>query len=42
MLSTLLEEAGIDPKAKWFIAEGADLADHEPQHSARQSDWTTR
>jgi sulfane dehydrogenase subunit SoxC len=24
MLSTLLEEAGIDPKAKWLIAEGAD------------------
>jgi len=24
MLSTLLEEAGIDPKAKWVIAEGAD------------------
>ena len=24
MLSTLLEEAGIDPKAKWIIAEGAD------------------
>jgi len=24
MLSTLLEEAGIDPKAKWMIAEGAD------------------
>ena len=24
MLSTLLEEIGIDPKAKWFIAEGAD------------------
>jgi sulfane dehydrogenase subunit SoxC len=23
-LSTLLEEAGIDPKAKWFLAEGAD------------------
>jgi len=23
-LSTLLEETGIDPKAKWFIAEGAD------------------
>ena len=23
-LSTLLDEAGIDPKAKWFIAEGAD------------------
>ena len=26
MLSTLLDEAGIDPKAKWFIAEGADAA----------------
>jgi len=25
-LSTLLEEAGIDPKAKWVIAEGADTA----------------
>jgi sulfane dehydrogenase subunit SoxC len=24
MLSTLLEEAGIDPKAKWLIAEGGD------------------
>jgi sulfane dehydrogenase subunit SoxC len=24
MLSTLLEETGIDPKAKWIIAEGAD------------------
>jgi sulfane dehydrogenase subunit SoxC len=24
LLSTLLEEAGIDPKAKWMIAEGAD------------------
>jgi len=24
MLSTLIEEAGIDPKAKWIIAEGAD------------------
>ena len=23
-LSTLLEETGIDPKSKWFIAEGAD------------------
>jgi sulfane dehydrogenase subunit SoxC len=23
-LSTLLDEAGIDPKAKWIIAEGAD------------------
>jgi sulfane dehydrogenase subunit SoxC len=26
MLSTLLDETGIDPKAKWFIAEGADAA----------------
>ena len=25
-LSTLLEETGIDPKAKWVIAEGADTA----------------
>src|SRR5712671_5995643 len=25
MLTTLLEEVGVDPKAKWFIAEGADL-----------------
>ena len=24
LLSTLLEETGIDPKAKWLIAEGAD------------------
>jgi sulfane dehydrogenase subunit SoxC len=24
MLSTLLEEAGVDPRAKWLIAEGAD------------------
>src|SRR4029453_12006571 len=26
LLSTLLEETGVDPKAKWFIAEGADTA----------------
>src|SRR5262249_25113554 len=25
-LSTLLDETGIDPKARWFIAEGADTA----------------
>ena len=25
-LSTLLEESGIDPKAKWFVGEGADAA----------------
>ena len=24
-LSTLLEETGIDPKAKWLLAEGADV-----------------
>ena len=24
LLSTLLEEAGVDPKGKWIIAEGAD------------------
>ena len=29
-LSTLLEETGIDPRAKWFIAEGAELAAFEP------------
>ena len=23
-LSTLLDEAGVDPRAKWFVAEGAD------------------
>lgn len=26
MLSTLLREVGIDPKAKWFLAEGGDAA----------------
>ena len=25
-LSTLLDEVGVDPKAKWFVAEGADAA----------------
>jgi sulfane dehydrogenase subunit SoxC len=25
-LSILLDEAGVDPKAKWFVAEGADTA----------------
>ena len=25
-LSILLDEAGVDPKAKWFVAEGADAA----------------
>lgn len=26
MLSTLLREVGVDPKAKWFLAEGSDAA----------------
>lgn len=26
MLSTLFREAGVDPKAKWFLAEGSDAA----------------
>jgi sulfane dehydrogenase subunit SoxC len=26
MLSTLLREVGVDPKAKWFLAEGGDAA----------------
>ena len=26
-LSTLLDEAGVDPKAKWFLAEGSDAPD---------------
>ena len=26
LLSTLLEEAGVDPKAKWMLVEGADTA----------------
>jgi sulfane dehydrogenase subunit SoxC len=26
MLSTLLRELGVDPKAKWFLAEGSDAA----------------
>ena len=28
MLSTLLEETGIDPRAKWFIPEGSDTIAH--------------
>jgi len=38
MLTTLLEEVGVDPKAKWFIAEGAEPADYEPEHSAPEGD----
>ena len=40
-LSTLLDETGVDPKAKWFIAEGADTAALEPQRAARPRPWTT-
>ena len=36
--STLLDEAGVDPGAKWVLAEGADAAAHEPQRAARQGD----
>ena len=35
-LSTLLDEAGVDPSARWVIAEGADSCRHEPQRPARQ------
>ncbi len=35
-LSTLLDEAGIDPKAKWLIAEGADTVDAQPQRAHDQ------
>ena len=41
MLSTLLEEAGIDPKAKWLIAEGADSLAAEPQRAGRPRRSTT-
>ena len=35
-LSTLLDEAGVDPKAKWVIAEGADTARARPQRAAEE------
>ena len=35
-LATLLDEAGVEPSAKWVVAEGADSAAHEPQRAARQ------
>ena len=35
-LSILLDEAGIDPKAKWFIAEGSDAPHLAPQRAARE------
>ena len=34
-LSTLLDEAGVEPSARWLIAEGADSAADEPQHPTR-------
>jgi len=40
-LSTLLEETGVDPTAKWFIAEGADLATFEPQRAGEKGRWMT-
>jgi sulfane dehydrogenase subunit SoxC len=36
MLSTLLEETGVDPRAKWFLAEGADAPHDEPERAAGQ------
>ena len=36
LLSTLLDEVGIDPKAKWLLAEGADSPAHEPQRADQQ------
>ena len=35
-LSTLLEETGIDPKAKWLLAEGADGPSMNRSDSDRQ------
>ena len=40
-LSHLLEECGIDPSAKWFIAEGAD-APHLMRSVPLIRDWTMR
>lgn len=37
-LSTLLDEAGVEPTARWLLAEGADFLRHEPQLSDRQGD----
>ena len=36
-LSMLLDEAGIDPSAKWLVAEGADAPAPRPQHSGEES-----
>ena len=36
-LSVLLDEAGVSPEGKWLLAEGADAAGDESQHSLRKS-----
>ena len=33
-LATLLDEAGVEPSAKWVVAEGADCRRDEPQRAA--------
>ena len=35
-LATLLDEAGVEPSAKWVVAEGAELRRDEPQRAARE------
>ena len=35
-LSVLLDEAGIDPAAKWLVAEGADAQHARPQRSGEE------
>jgi len=40
-LSTLLDEAGIDPKAKWMVAEGGDPPHVSRSTCARQKPWMT-
>ena len=35
-MKLVLQEAGLRPEAKWVIAEGADAARHEAQHSDRE------
>jgi len=40
-LSTLLDETGVDPKAKWFIAEGADSLALSRSIPLKKG-WTTR
>ena len=35
-LSTLLAEAGVDPRAAWILAEGADACLMDAQHSLEE------